>query len=107
MCSPNKHTVKPSSLVNGTSTQKSDDGVVDLIALTDEDCHQEIEGSVFSNCKEAGSCSSRVEVKPLILFEDADITFFEDRGFIAAVQQISETAKGPIILTSNSKRAYY
>ena len=44
------------------------------------------------------------EVKPLILFEDVDITFLEDRGFLAAIQQIAETAKGPMILTSNSKR---
>ncbi|KAI9097944.1 hypothetical protein K1719_025715 [Acacia pycnantha] len=41
-------------------------------------------------------------VQKLILFEDVDILFPEDRGFIAAIQQIAETAKGPIVLTCNS-----
>lgn len=42
-------------------------------------------------------------VQKLILFEDVDILFPEDRGCIAAIQQIAETAKGPIVLTCNSK----
>jgi hypothetical protein len=40
----------------------------------------------------------------LILFEDVDLAFTEDRGFVAAIQQIAEKAKGPVILTSNCKR---
>ncbi|MCI23552.1 ATPase family AAA domain-containing protein, partial [Trifolium medium] len=42
------------------------------------------------------------KVQTLILVEDVDILFPEDRGCIAAIQQIAETARGPIILTSNS-----
>ncbi|KAK2442231.1 P-loop containing nucleoside triphosphate hydrolase superfamily protein [Trifolium repens] len=41
------------------------------------------------------------KVQTLILVEDVDI-FPEDRGCIAAIQQIAETARGPIILTSNN-----
>lgn len=75
-----------------------------MITLSDEDCHNATGGSGISDCDEAGPFYHQIEVKPLILFEDVDITFLEDRGFITAVQQIAETAKGPIILTSNSKR---
>ena len=39
----------------------------------------------------------------LILVEDVDIIFPEDRGFITAIQHFSATAKWPIILTSNSE----
>jgi hypothetical protein len=36
-----------------------------------------------------------------------DILFPEGRGCIAAIQHIAETAKGPIILTSNSEMACF
>lgn len=41
--------------------------------------------------------------KIIILFEDVDIVFDEDRGFISTILQLAETAKRPIILTSNKK----
>ncbi|KAL5704326.1 hypothetical protein ACHQM5_022770 [Ranunculus cassubicifolius] len=47
--------------------------------------------------------SSRGADKTLILFEDVDTIFEEDRGLIASIQQIAEIAKRPIMLTSNSK----
>lgn len=53
--------------------------------------------------KENGFPFERRKVKPLILFEDVDITFLEDRGFVAAMEQIADTAKGPLVLTTNSK----
>ncbi|KAJ7547923.1 hypothetical protein O6H91_08G109900 [Diphasiastrum complanatum] len=37
----------------------------------------------------------------LILFEDVDIVFEEDRGFMAALVQLARTTKRPLILTSN------
>ncbi|CAL9752889.1 unnamed protein product [Musa acuminata subsp. burmannicoides] len=46
---------------------------------------------------------NRVAIKTLILFEDVDTVFEEDCGFISSVLQLAETAKRPIILTSNSK----
>ncbi|PON46995.1 Checkpoint protein [Parasponia andersonii] len=100
---PNKYIVKPSTaLANGAPTQEFDGGVIEVITLSDEDCHNATGESGISGREEAGSCYHQSEVKTLILFEDVDITFLEDRGFIAAVQQIAETAKGPIILTSDS-----
>jgi hypothetical protein len=41
--------------------------------------------------------------KTLILFEDVDTVFDEDRGFISTILKMVETTKWPIILTSNSK----
>ncbi|XP_018682287.2 uncharacterized protein LOC103985271 isoform X2 [Musa acuminata AAA Group] len=46
---------------------------------------------------------NRIAIKTLILFEDVDTVFEEDCGFISSVLQLAETAKRPIILTSNSK----
>lgn len=98
--SQNKSIVKsPFVDANGMTDHEMDDDVIELIAVSDEDSHEATETSVKSVSKEDYS-----EVKHLILFDDVDITFLEDRGFIAAIQQIAKTAKGPIILTSNSKR---
>ncbi|XP_048438990.1 uncharacterized protein LOC103953161 isoform X3 [Pyrus x bretschneideri] len=96
--SQNKSIVKsPFVDANGMTDHEMDDDVIELIAVSDEDSHGATEASVKSVSKEDYS-----EVKHLILFDDVDITFLEDRGFIAAIQQIAKTAKGPIILTSNS-----
>lgn len=46
---------------------------------------------------------NRIAIKTLILFEDVDTVFEEDCGFISSVLQLAETAKRPIILTSNSE----
>lgn len=45
--------------------------------------------------------NDRANLKPLILFEDVDICFAEDRGLVTAIQQIAEKAKGPVVLTAN------
>lgn len=45
-------------------------------------------------------CNQR-RSKALILFEDVDTIFDDDRGFMAALLQLAETAKRPIVLTSN------
>ena len=45
--------------------------------------------------------------RTLILFEDVDADLCEDRGFISTIQQLAETAKRPMILTSNSKIIIY
>lgn len=44
---------------------------------------------------------SQSRSKALILFEDVDTIFDDDRGFMAALLQLAETAKRPIVLTSN------
>lgn len=85
--------------------QCSDDEVIELIHLPDE----EDLGDAFlspkkSVCKRTINCQS--EVKTLILFEEVDATISEDHGFITTIQQLAETAKRPMILTSNSKKSY-
>ncbi|KAF0913990.1 hypothetical protein E2562_026373 [Oryza meyeriana var. granulata] len=47
--------------------------------------------------------SKQVINKTLILFEDVDTVFDEDRGFISTILKMVETTKWPIILTSNKK----
>ncbi|XP_018468890.2 uncharacterized protein LOC108840548 [Raphanus sativus] len=47
--------------------------------------------------------NDKSNLKPLILFEDVDISFAEDRGLVSAIQQIAEKAKGPVVLTANDK----
>lgn len=49
------------------------------------------------------SVEKRAPNKALILFEDVDTIFDEDRGFLGTIMQLAKTAKRPIILTSNSK----
>ncbi|KAE8076190.1 hypothetical protein FH972_014854 [Carpinus fangiana] len=68
--------------------------LVEVISLSDEEAsHEKIGAPAKFVYKENGIASHQGEVKPLILFEDVDITFLEDRGFVAAIQQVAETAK--------------
>ncbi|XP_075650549.1 uncharacterized protein LOC142621123 isoform X2 [Castanea sativa] len=101
--SQNNHIVKsPQSLPNCSASQEFENEVVEVIPSDEEAPRDGIGASAKFVCKENGTVHNQSEVKPLILFEDVDITFLEDRGFLAAIQQIAETAKGPMILTSNS-----
>lgn len=75
------------------------------IPLSNNDSDDNIEVGEFGYIA-SESTSSQGEAKPLILLEDVDILFPEDRGFISAIQEIADTGKVPIILTSNSKSAY-
>ena len=45
----------------------------------------------------------KVKSMTILLFEDVDMVFEDDRGFMGAVTQLAATAKRPIILTSNGK----
>ncbi|XP_062020623.1 uncharacterized protein LOC133737007 isoform X2 [Rosa rugosa] len=83
----------------GTTGQDLDDDVVELIPISDEESHDATGTSGTFAFKE-DCCKDKL----VILFEDVDITFQEERGFIAAIQQIAKTANGPIILTSNSPK---
>lgn len=47
--------------------------------------------------------SSSLRGLRVILFEDVDIVFEEDSGFMGALVLLARTAKCPIIFTSNSK----
>ncbi|KAE9587188.1 putative checkpoint protein Rad17/Rad24 [Lupinus albus] len=100
--SQNKTTkLSPSlTLPNGKTADKMDDGVVELITVSDDEAHSPCGTSQKLLGKNNVFACDKVQT--LILVEEIDILFPEDRGCIAAIQQIAETARGPIILTSNS-----
>ncbi|CDP18333.1 unnamed protein product [Coffea canephora] len=76
-------------------TKGSEDEVVELIPLSDEDDPQLIcSGNSILDCQN--------EIKTLILFEDVDATLSEDHGFLSTIQQLAQTAKRPMILTANN-----
>ncbi|CAF2205030.1 uncharacterized protein LOC106400398 [Brassica napus] len=64
---------------------------------------------LFNSCTDGNGVEDVIEVtpvanlKPLILFEDIDISFAEDRGLVSAIQEIAKKAKGPVVLTANDK----
>ncbi|KAF1868973.1 hypothetical protein Lal_00048253 [Lupinus albus] len=84
------------ALPNCKTTEEIGDGMIEMMTISDVEAHspRRLHGknNVFP-CYNA---------QTLILVEDVDILFPEDRGCITAIQRIAETAKGPIILTSNS-----
>nr|CAB3496421.1 unnamed protein product [Digitaria exilis] len=57
----------------------------------------------YSGSKVSDEAPKQVVNKTLILFEDVDTIFDEDRGFISTILKMAETTKWPIILTSNRK----
>ncbi|CAN1137659.1 ATPase family AAA domain-containing protein 5 [Linum perenne] len=77
--------------------QDLENKVIDLESVTDDPNSY----GVTETCGNSISCDNAT--KSLILFEDVDVVFPEDAGFITAIQQIAENAKGPVILTSNSE----
>ncbi|XP_042758835.1 uncharacterized protein LOC111920004 [Lactuca sativa] len=77
---------------------KSSDDVIELIPLSDDEDSKDVKPIDKDN----KISSSQNGIKTLILFEDIDATLYEDRGFISTIQQLAETAKRPMILTSNS-----
>lgn len=86
--------------VNDKAAEEVCDGVVELITISDDEA-----GETSQKLLGRSNVVACDKVQTLILVEDVDILFPEDRGCIAAIQQIAETARGPIILTSNSKIA--
>ncbi|KAK9096037.1 hypothetical protein Sjap_021534 [Stephania japonica] len=85
---------------SNSSLQEVDNGEVELIL---ELCKEDIEQSSVTDIVKDNISDCRGADKTLILFEDVDIVFEEDRGFISTIQQMAETTKWPMILTSNSK----
>lgn len=90
-----------------TEVQGSANEVFELIPLSDEE--EETQNKTRTPEKfvsrENGTSTDQTASKPLILFEDVDAILSEDHGLIATIQKLAETAKRPIILTSNSKRS--
>ena len=97
----NKIAKFPSALPDGKLTPESDSKIIEVIPISNKD--DSIGATTKCASKESTIACGRGQLKHLILFEDVDITFTEDRGFVSAIQQIAEKAKGPVILTSNSR----
>lgn len=90
-------------LKSSKAVQRSTNDVIELIPLSDEEDSKIVGGTVVKPIDKENKVScSQIGTKTLILFEDVDATLYEDRGFIATIQQLAETAKRPMILTSNS-----
>jgi hypothetical protein len=106
--SSQKKTVKllptPASPNVKTADEKDDD-VIEMITISDDGAHSP--GGTSRKLHHTNNALISNSVQTLILVEDVDILFPEDRGCIAAIQHIAETAKGPIILTSNSEMACF
>ncbi|KAJ8563632.1 hypothetical protein K7X08_032084 [Anisodus acutangulus] len=78
-------------------------GVIEVITLSNEENAPNASGVQRKQvCREEIPASHQGETKTLILFEDVDTALCEDRGFVSTIQQLAETAKRPMILTSNS-----
>ncbi|KAL3638815.1 hypothetical protein CASFOL_016722 [Castilleja foliolosa] len=81
----------------------SDDEVIEVTPLSDtKDSQDACSWPKMSASGPNQYANHQTEIKTLILFEDVDATVDEDHGFITTIQQLAETAKRPMILTSNS-----
>ncbi|GMJ02437.1 hypothetical protein like AT1G77620 [Hibiscus trionum] len=95
-----KHVMKSAEILSNGDAVQVHNEVIELIPVSDNEGTSGAHGAPekrFFNDSETGFGQAK-----LILFEDVDISFPEDRGFVAAIQHIAEKAKGPVILTSNS-----
>ncbi|KAL3504157.1 hypothetical protein ACH5RR_033998 [Cinchona calisaya] len=84
-------------------TERSENEVVELIPLSDEEDSQlanEMPSKLI--CSENRVLNVQNKIKTLILFEDVEATLSEDRGFLSTIQQLAQTAKRPMILTANN-----
>ncbi|KAF2291401.1 hypothetical protein GH714_023677 [Hevea brasiliensis] len=95
----------PAAHPNGKMVQEIDSEVIEVISIADEDIsHEATETFEKVVYKDSSVACGQGQLKPLILFEDVDVIFSEDRGFISAIQQISGKVKWPVILTTNSDK---
>ncbi|KAI5394394.1 uncharacterized protein LOC127092501 isoform X2 [Lathyrus oleraceus] len=88
---------------NVKADEEMADDMIEMTAISDDGTHSP--GGTFQKLHDINDALTFDTVQTLILVEDVDILFPEDRGCIAAIQHIAETAKGPIILTSNNYNA--
>ncbi|KAH1057489.1 hypothetical protein J1N35_035554 [Gossypium stocksii] len=103
--SPSKHVMKSTGPLSKGEAVKEFDKEVEFIPISDEEDSSGPYGASGKHvCNERETGFGQDKVRSLILFEDVDISFPEDRGFVAAIQKIAEKARGPVILTSNSNK---
>ncbi|TYG63754.1 hypothetical protein ES288_D06G055300v1 [Gossypium darwinii] len=101
--SPSKHMMKSAGPLSKGEAVKEFDKEVEFIPISDKEDSSGPHGASGKHvCNDRETGFGQDKVRSLILFEDVDISFPEDRGFLAAIQKIAEKARGPVILTSNS-----
>ncbi|KFV40282.1 ATPase family AAA domain-containing protein 5, partial [Gavia stellata] len=89
-----------------SSKRKCNDGAVTSQEKnkgnTQNSCEEKKDAQIKSINKEAeGGEHNRKSATSLILFEEVDIIFDEDAGFLSAIKTFMATAKRPVILTTN------
>uniref|UniRef100_A0A7N0ZV90 AAA+ ATPase domain-containing protein n=1 Tax=Kalanchoe fedtschenkoi TaxID=63787 RepID=A0A7N0ZV90_KALFE len=97
---------KSDSLNDHMKSQEAENEVVEFITVANEDaaCSSVDMSAEGPHAKNKLPCD-RDKLKTLVLFDDVDIAFTEDRGFIGAIQHLARVAKLPIILTTNSNQS--
>ncbi|XP_014805085.1 PREDICTED: ATPase family AAA domain-containing protein 5 isoform X1 [Calidris pugnax] len=104
-----KRGLPPKTLANYfkiSSKRKSNDGAVTSQeknkGSTQNSCEEKKDAQVKSINKEVEEGEpNRKSATSLILFEEVDIIFDEDAGFLSAIKTFMATAKRPVILTTN------
>ncbi|NXA04531.1 ATAD5 protein, partial [Sapayoa aenigma] len=103
-----KRSLTPKTLANYfkiSSKRKGNDGEVTSEEKTKGNTQNSLEekkdAQIKSINKEEGGEHSRKNATSLILFEEVDIIFDEDAGFLSAIKTFMATAKRPVVLTTN------
>ncbi|NWI90671.1 ATAD5 protein, partial [Pitta sordida] len=103
-----KRSLTPKTLANYfkiSSKRKGNDGEATSEEKTKGNTQNSLEekkdAQVKSLNKEEGGENNRKTATSLILFEEVDIIFDEDAGFLSAIKTFMATAKRPVILTTN------
>ncbi|NWW79083.1 ATAD5 protein, partial [Climacteris rufus] len=103
-----KRSLPPKTLANYfkiSSKQKGNDGEATSEEKnrgnTQNSLEEKKDAQIKSINKEEGGEHNRKSATSLILFEEVDIIFDEDAGFLSAIKTFMATAKRPVILTTN------
>ncbi|NXG72655.1 ATAD5 protein, partial [Baryphthengus martii] len=104
-----KRSLPPKTLANYfkiSSKRKGNDGTITTQEKnkgnTENSLEEKKDAQIKSVNKEVeGGEHNRKSATSLILFEEVDIIFDEDAGFLSAVKTFMATAKRPVILTTN------
>ncbi|XP_051653244.1 ATPase family AAA domain-containing protein 5 [Manacus candei] len=103
-----KRNLAPKTLANYfkiSSKHKGSDGEVTAEEKnrgnTQNSLEEKKDAQTKSISKEEGGEHNRKSATSLILFEEVDIIFDEDAGFLSAIKAFMATAKRPVILTTN------
>uniref|UniRef100_A0A8C3UHS7 ATPase family AAA domain containing 5 n=1 Tax=Catharus ustulatus TaxID=91951 RepID=A0A8C3UHS7_CATUS len=99
-----KRSLPPKTLANYfkiSSKCKGIDGEATSEEKNGGRCFFLIMTSTWTSINEEGGEHNRKSATSLILFEEVDIIFDEDAGFLNAIKTFMATAKRPVILTTN------